>query len=267
VRKFGIGVCLILLAQVFASASGAREEESFSYTGIKRIEIHAEFLNVEVRGENSPSVQMRSDLPEGSFFAPRDFDVRHEVVGTDLRVWIDRSGIFSNGRGTLFFRVPGQTELTLDTASGDVRVAGLSAGVMRVKTASGDVTVSDIDAAATVGTISGDLFARKLRGNLALTTISGDIELSGLQGRISVESVSGDIHGDTILLESSSNFKTVSGDIDIDLENPLDELRYDLSTVSGRLTVGSVGVTRGLQMGSGSLTLKGESASGSQTYR
>ena len=266
-KKYGLCAFLILLTPLFAAASGAREGESFSYAEIDRIEIDAVFLNVEVRGENNPTVYMRSDLPEGTFFSPRNFEVKHEVIGSKLRVWIERESIFSGGSGTLFFRVPSQTELDVKTASGDVRISGISTSVMKAKSASGNMTISDIDAEVTIGAISGDLTARKLNGDLDLTTVSGDIELSTLRGRIFVSSISGDIRGDDLLLEQSSNFKTVSGDIDLDLENALDELHYVLSTVSGRLKVGSISATRGLEMGNSPLTLKGESVSGSQTYR
>ncbi len=266
-KKYGLCAFLILLAPVFAAASGGREGDSFSYAGIDRIEIDAVFLNVEVRGENNPTVYMRSDLPEGTFFSPRNFEVKHELSGSRLRVWIEREDIFSGGSGTLFFRVPSDAELDVKTASGDVRISGLSTSVMKAKSASGNMTISDIDAEVTIGAISGDLTARKLSGDLDLTTVSGDIDLSDLRGRISVSSISGDIRGEKLLLEESAKFKTVSGDIDIDLENALDELRYVLSTVSGRLKVGSISATRGLEMGNGALALKGESVSGSQTYR
>lgn len=266
-KKCGLIAFLILLIPLLSFSSGVREEESFTYAGITRIEIRGVFLNVEVRGENNGSVQMRSDLPQGAFFLARDFEVKHEVIGSELRVWVERDGVFSRGSGTLFFRVPEGTDLSVETASGDVRISGITAPELRANSASGDITMSDIQGKVTVGTISGNLSARKLKGDLDLTTISGDMDLSGASGRLSVKSISGAIRGENLLLEKSSDFKTVSGDILLDLENALDELRYELSTVSGRLKVGSVSATRGLEMGTSALVLKGESVSGSQTYR
>jgi DUF4097 and DUF4098 domain-containing protein YvlB len=265
-KLFLFGIAALMIPAI-SFASGAREEESFSYTGITRIEIRAMFLDVKVRGEYGDTVQMRSDLPEETFFAPREFKVRHEVVGSDLRVWVEKDGIFSGGSGALFFRVPSGSELNVESASGDVKISGISAVSLYAKSASGDLDVSDVDAAVMASTISGDLTARKLKGDLNLTTVSGDIDASGLKGRLSISSISGEISGDGILLELSSHFKTVSGNIRVDLDNALDELRYDLSTVSGRLTVGAVSAARSLALGSGSLVLKGESVSGSQAYR
>ncbi len=266
--KKSILCVLFILASVFpAFSSGAKEEESFSYEGIRNIEIRGQFLNVEIRGSGGSAARMRSDLPQDFFFSGKGFQVKHEVTGSELRVWVERDSIFSGGNGTLFFDVPKEIDALVETASGDVRISGLSSRNLRVNTASGNITIREISGAVTVGSISGNLDARKLEGDLDLTTISGRIELKDLKGRLRVDSISGTIQGDHVLLKESSEFKTVSGDIDIDLDNALDELRYDLTTVSGRLRVGSIGATRGLEMGAGSLSLRGESVSGSQTYR
>jgi DUF4097 and DUF4098 domain-containing protein YvlB len=260
-------VSLLSLGTAIASASGAREDDSFSYPGIDRLEIRAEFLNVEIRGGEGSSVSMRADLPEDSFFESRSFTVKHEVNGSGVRVWVERDGLFSHGSGTLFFSVPRDTLVTVDSASGDIRITGLSADELKARSASGRLIIRDIEAAVTAGSVSGSLEARRIRGDADLSTVSGPIEMNDVEGKIRAASISGSISGHRVLLTASSYFKTVSGEIRMDLVNALDGLRYDLSTVSGRLTVGSVRATRGLQMGNGDVMLTGETVSGSQTYR
>jgi DUF4097 and DUF4098 domain-containing protein YvlB len=259
---------LVVSCSMAVTASGAREEESFSYNGIDRVEVQGVFLDVEIRGDGGASVSMRTDLQDDSLLAPRDFTVKHEVTGSTLRVWVEKnSGVFTRGHGTLFFRVPMDAFVSASTASGNVRIDSMKTKQVQATTASGNLQLSDLDTSLVVGSISGDVILKRARGDVDLTSISGDIEMSDVEGRISVKSISGDITGERLLLRLDSLFKTVSGDIDVDLENALDELHYDLSTVSGDLVVGGVRSSRGLQMGNGSLMLKGESVSGSQTYR
>jgi hypothetical protein len=262
-------VVLLAAASASAFASGVREDESFSYSGIERVEVKAESLAVEVRGEGGFSVSMRSDLPADSFIEPRRFTVKHEVDGSLLRVWVERdAGLFApRARGALFFTVPRNVILSLECTSGDARVSGISARELHAKTRSGDLRLSDIEASTEAETVSGDLEARRVRGEAVLTSVSGKISFRDLDGKVSARTMSGEIAGDRLRLSDDASFKTVSGDVVVGLVNELDELRYELSTVSGRLQVGTVRAARGLQMGSGSITLRGETVSGDQVYR
>jgi DUF4097 and DUF4098 domain-containing protein YvlB len=212
---------------------------------------------------------MRSDLPEDTFFDPRNFTVKNAKSGSTLRVWVEKDpGVLSGrGEGTLFFRVPRETSLSVETASGDIRISGLDSWELEIGSASGDVLLDDINNPFHVKTVSGDIDARRIRADSSLSTVSGDIEIVDVVGKVVAESVSGHITGTRIRLTADSLFKSISGDIRIDLDNALDSLRYDLSTVSGGLTVGSVRAARGLQMGNGDLTLRGDTVSGSQSYR
>ncbi len=265
--KKALVILLSMCAAVAAFATGEREDESFSYMGIDRIDVDSVFLNVEVAGGDGMSVSMRSDLPEDSFFDPRNFTVKHEVNGSQLRVWVETQGIFQHGGGTLFFRVPGRTRVNVTSASGEIRISDSSGDQVFAKSASGGVLLTDINAPVHAECVSGSLEVRRLHGDAELSTISGRLRIVDAEGRFTATSVSGSIDGDQITLTQDSRFKTVSGDIRINLGNSLDELRYDLSTVSGGLTVGSVRASRGLQMGNGELTLRGETVSGSQVYR
>ena len=266
-RKHVLIALFVTVTAAAAFASGANEDESFSSPDIHSIEIRGEFLNVEVTGDRTDAVSMRSDLPEDTFFEPRNFTVMHEVDGAVLRVWVEHKGLFSSGRGTLFFRVPDDTRIDVDTASGSVRVDGVHGTDFHVTSASGALRISDIASDVTAKTASGGIKAARIRGDTDLSTSSGSIDMSDVEGRVRVGSVSGSIQADHIKLTDDSQFRTVSGDIRVDLDNDLNDLRYDLSTVSGRLTVGSVRASRGLQMGDGSLLLRGETVSGSQSYQ
>jgi hypothetical protein len=266
-RYLVLALCILSAAAAFAS--GAREDESFSYTGIDRVEIKSDFLDVEVRAEEWFSASMRSDLPQDSFFEQRRYTVKHMVDGGSLRVWVEKDfGLLGpRGRGTLFFRMPRGASLFVETSSGEVRITGSSARDVRVKTISGPIILRDVEASVQAETVSGSLEARRLRGEAALSTVSGEIVMSELRGRCDARTVSGKIDGRAILLEQEALFKSVSGEIEVNLRNPLEDVRFELSTVSGDLTIGTVRSSRGLRLGSGPILLRGETISGSQSYR
>jgi DUF4097 and DUF4098 domain-containing protein YvlB len=260
---------LAILASGFAAfASGGKEDVGFSSYGIDRVEIDSEFLNLELRGEDRSSVSMSTDLSRGGFFDSRGFTVRHEVEGTHLRIWVQRDGGFiSSGSGTIMIQVPRGTVMLAESASGNIWIDGLSAPELHVKSASGNIQLKDVRAALDAASASGRLVVRRIHGKADLATVSGRIEMADVSGPISAKTVSGSIEGEHVFLEGDSRFKSVSGDICIDLENPLEALRYKLSTTSGVLRVGSVQASGELEAGSGKMTLEGETVSGSQFYR
>ncbi len=265
-RHLVFALCILTSAAGFAS--GVREDESFSYPGIEKVEVRGDFLNIEIRCENGLSASMRSDLPQESLFEQRNFTVKHEVSGSGLRIWVERQGILGPRRGgTLFLRIPREADLAAETTSGGLRIAGCQARQLRAHTVSGSLLLSDITAPVDALTISGNLEARRLRGESSLSSVSGRLLLRDLEGAVSATSVSGNIDADDVLLEREGSFKTVSGNISVRLRNELDQMRFELSTVSGELTIGTVSAARGLRMGSGPVLLRGETISGSQSYR
>ncbi len=260
---------LCLLAAAAGFASGTQEDESFSYPGIERVEVRADFLDLEVRAELGSSASLRADLPEDTFFEQRHYAVKHELDGSTLKIWVDKEFVLLGPRrgGTLFLRVPQEAELSAETSSGNLRVDGSATRTVRAHTVSGELFLTDIEAGVEAVSVSGSIEARRIRGDASFSTVSGGLDLRDIRGTCTARTVSGRIEGRGILLENEGFFKTVSGDIMVNLRNPLDEVRYDLSTVSGDLTVGTVRASRGLRMGTGPCLLRGETISGSQTYR
>jgi DUF4097 and DUF4098 domain-containing protein YvlB len=194
---------------------------------------------------------MDAELPEESFFESRGYRVLHSVDGSRLSVWIERDeGLFSGGRGgKLLFHVPDGTLVRVETVSGTVHVRGLESEILRVRSVSGSIGVKGI------------------RGALDVSSVSGAISIERLQGAIIARTVSGSIDGRGIELTHDAKFASTSGSIDMRLENALEDLSFDLSSVSGSLKVGSISARRGLRMGEGQIMVRGETISGSQMYR
>jgi DUF4097 and DUF4098 domain-containing protein YvlB len=115
---------------------------------------------------------------------------------------------------------------------------------------SGDGILLNINGDVDAGTTSGDITATALAGNVKLYTTSGDIELSGGNGVIELYTTSGDIEargvrGRVKAIVTSGNvtlaanalqegvFKSVSGDVEVSVEEPITSGTFSLSSYSG----------------------------------
>jgi hypothetical protein len=256
-RGYIAAIIILAIAAGSAFASGAREARSFEYPGIDSVYVKAEFLDVQVRGSIGFAVSMSSDISSGSLFGSRGYKVMHELSGSMLRVWIDKDNPFFSGfgafggfgGGTLYLEVPRGTRVKVETISGAVSVEGLAGGDVEVSSVSGRVEAQDVN------------------GALVLSTVSGRISVDSAKGRLTAKSVSGAIEAQGVNIREDSGFSTVSGRIDVRFDTPLDDLRFDLSTVSGRIVVGTIRAEKGLRMGDGRVLVRGHTVSGSQSYR
>lgn len=248
-----IPICAILAVTCgcMVFSFGALEEETFSYTGIETVEVKGEFLAVDVSAADSPGVVMTSALPDESVNGPRHFTVKQEVVGSRLRVWVERDPLVAAiiGGGRLSFSVPQGTVLAVETVSGSASVEGLTTANLRVVTVSGAASVTGVSAP------------------LAASTVSGSLTVNDFEGRMSAHTVSGAIDCQGIRLDSDSSLGTTSGAISVLFTGGIDGYSFDLSSVSGALVVGNIRAGKGLKMGTGPVHVRGETVSGAQVYR
>lgn len=250
-RLFSICALLAMAAGCMVFPMGAREEGTFSYQGIDRVEVKGEFLAVEVGVGDGLSVSMTSDLPEDSALSPRNFRVKHEVIGSRLSVWVEKDpGTWTiRESGRLLFTVPQGTDLVVETVSGSARVDGLETTSLRVSSVSGSLTLSGI------------------RAPLLVSNVSGSVSIDGFDGALSATTVSGAIECREAALAADSALSSTSGAISVRFASPLEGYRFELSSVSGSIAVGSIMAQKGLRVGSGPVRVRGETVSGSQSYR
>jgi hypothetical protein len=250
--KHALLVLMILVAAAGAAcASGVSEEEVFSSAGIDSVSVRAEFLDVEVQADDGLAVSMNSELPSESIFESRGYRVLHEVVGSRLNVWIEKDGPFSAMKrgGKLTFQVPHFVSVKVETVSGRVTAKGIETRNFGAKT------------------ISGRILLQEIRGVVDASSVSGRILVDSTEGRITAKTVSGAIEGKSLSLTEDSSFSTVSGNIDIGLDPGIDDLRFDLTSLSGRIVVGNIKAIRGLRMGTGGALVRAHSVSGSLSFR
>jgi hypothetical protein len=250
-KQLFICALLTMTAGCLAFPMGRQEEEAFSYQGIDQVEIKGEFLAVEVTADDGLSVSMASDLPEDSAFSPRSYRVKHEVIGSRLSVWVEKDpGTWAIGEGgRLLFTVPQGTDLDVKTVSGSARVDGLETTSLKVSSVSGSIALSSI------------------RAPLLVSNVSGSVSIVGFDGTLSATTVSGAIECREIALAGDSALTSTSGAISVQFASPLEDYRFELSSVSGSLAVGSIMAQKGLRVGSGPVRILGATVSGAQNYR
>jgi len=251
-------------------------EHEIGATGLLAIRLHTS--DVTVRAVDGPSVRIH-DL-SGTL----ERSVRVERGAGSLALRADRSLGFGIGSvvvgvgrraPNLEIEVPRRATVVLETASGDVTVAGL-AGDQRYRTASGAMVLRDVSGQLIVDAVSGDVevrsdgpcsvAARTVSGNLdvrgdvfhalRLSSTSGDVRLDGRldgsttgSGPFAIESVS----GDTVIGVAGSarvEVRSVTGDVRTDV---------DVSSEGGRgsrtLVVGAGGPTLTVRTVSGDVRL------------
>ncbi len=249
-RHLAAALLAALTISCAAFGSGASEDDSFSYPGIDTVSVNAEFLNVEVSGDEGSDVSVSSDLPSDSLLESRGYKLLHEVEGSRLKVWLEKDWPFARStEGTLLVQCPRDIRLKMETVSGRITVERMESGNCALRTVSGGIRLRDI------------------RGALSAASVSGRISLDAAEGRVTVKTVSGAIQGHALLIEEDSSFSTISGNIDIRLDTPLERLRFDLRSLSGRIVVGTVRAERGLRMGMTGALVRGQSVSGALIFK
>jgi hypothetical protein len=241
-------LCLALAGT--ASCSGIGEADSFSLVGVNSIQVRAGSLDIEVHATDVFGVSVNANLPQQSLFDSRSYRLMHRQSGSSLEVWVESDNFFGITRsGRIRLEVPRDANLRLETSSGSIAVDGIEGAGCIARSVSGSVTVRDV------------------QGNLDLNSVSGTIAIDSVEGRVQAQTISGGIRGSGVLPTESSNFTSVSGSINVKLDAALDDLRFDLSTVSGAIVIGKILAERGLKMGFGGVTIKAHSVSGSLNFQ
>jgi hypothetical protein len=249
-RRFITATALFLALAGGAFCSGAWDADTFSASGVHTIQVKAGALDVEARANDVFGVSVGSDLQQASLFDSRSSRLMHRQSGSTLTVWVQSSAFFGRTeRGSIRLEVPRGIDLRIESSSGAITVDGIEGGSLNARTVSGRVSVRD------------------MRGDLAVNTVAGEIQLDSVEGRIQAQTVSGSIEGNGVLPAASASFISVSGKVNVKMDTALEDVRFDLSTVTGEIVVGKLMAQRGLRMGFGGITVKGHTVSGSLNFQ
>ncbi len=291
-------ILIIVLSYNNLIAQNFNIDQSFS--GITDITVEGSFLAVTVNGGAEDRVILAGEI-DGD---PDDFQIKYDVAGNKLKVWIETPR-FNWGRGAngyLNVQVPDAARLNIETSSGQLMVNEISSYNMNFSTSSGSLVAKGISGSGSLATTSGRLKMYDSNGDFTLNSTSGGISVKGFKGdlmstsssgsnyfeavvgelkavassgsiklkevsaQLDLKTSSGGIRGETVKVTRDSKFHTSSGGTKIDLANEIDDLSYDLSASSGRVKVGNIGQGKKLVINNGGPVISAVSSSGSQYY-
>ena len=162
--------------------------------------------------------------------------------------------------------------LTLESAGGDVAIAGVG-GSVDILEVGGDLVVQDTIGLLRIATASGDATVVRHRGRLGIDSVSGDIRISdSLLDEFGCHNADGDVRLDRISLGSTTHtLNNVSGDLVANVGPPLGDtadatIGVLVGSVSGDVRLGPgfarlAGHATG-QSGEGQTVLRVQSISG-----
>lgn len=161
--------------------------------------------------------------------------------------------------------------LNINTSYGGIKIENLLAEV-RVKTNYGDVTASRfLGSNCKIETTYGDIDASEMKGKINLETGNGDVRFKTVDGDISIRVEHGDITGDDVTVREKIDLSSSYGDIRMQLNNPGDDLHYELQTDFGDLKIDKGGLKRNgngiIVSGDGKIKVKAKSSFGNITLR
>lgn len=263
VSRTVVFTALFLVTTGWVAAGGSPETAAFIYDDLQELEINAGIFDVVVAGGSGRTVAVNvHDVPQGFRVDDRRRGGRATVDIRGRNTWFSRVA----GDPRVVVSLPSGTDLDIETASGDVEVSNVR-GVVRLRSASGTVAVQTIGGELSVRTASGNVEGRDVTGAVAVATASGNVELQAVRGTIGIETASGSIDVRELRLVADLELHSSSGDIDVDVENDLDDLRYELSSASGVLRFGTTRAERSLSGGEGRFRVEITTASGNITVR
>jgi DUF4097 and DUF4098 domain-containing protein YvlB len=122
----------------------------------------------------------------------------------------------NSGDADLRLMVPPNAQLSLETVSADVGVAG-TRGPVKVTTVSGDIGLTVSSQQVTVQTVSGDVILHAPSTMTVANSVSGDLRMTGPQGMLTAETVSGNVElaGGKF---TDMHLKSISGDLHLDVD-------------------------------------------------
>jgi DUF4097 and DUF4098 domain-containing protein YvlB len=184
---------------------------------VNALRINARGGDVAVLAGTSGDVVIDADS-SGAVHVPRvTADVRGDLVTVNGGC---PTFNFGHCSATITVRVPADTAVGVDSASGDVTVTGLTRGI-DVRTGSGDVSAID------------------LGGTISLRSASGDVQGVRLYaGTVHARTASGDVALEFTNPPRTADAETASGDANILVPPTSDGYRVDVDTDSGDRSVG-----------------------------
>jgi DUF4097 and DUF4098 domain-containing protein YvlB len=201
VASLTVAVLVCLPALPADAAAEGSFERALQVSGPVHLELTTGSGNVEVRTGNSSQVQVTGHIRASEWFGANveekikrlEANPPIQQSGNDIRIGhIDDPELRHNISISYEVVVPVETDLRMQSGSGDQRVEGIR-GPLEVSSGSGGLKISSIGERVHAETGSGDIDINGVKGNVHAKTGSGSIDASDIAGAFEANSGSGRI--------------------------------------------------------------------------
>jgi len=201
VASLMVAVLICLPALPAAAAAEGSFQRALQVTGPVHLDLTTGSGDVEVRTGSSNQVRVTGHIRASEWFGG---NVEEKIKrlqanppiqqsGNDIRIGhIDDPELRHNISISYEVVVPAETDLRMQSGSGDQKVEGIR-GPLEVNSGSGGLKISSIGDRVHAETGSGDIDIERVKGNVHAKTGSGSIDASDIAGAFEANSGSGHI--------------------------------------------------------------------------
>jgi DUF4097 and DUF4098 domain-containing protein YvlB len=255
-----LGALICLPAQPAAAAAEGSFQRALQVTGPVHLDLTTGSGDVEVHTGNSNQVRVTGHIRASEWFGANveekikrlEANPPIQQSGNDIRIGhIDDPELRHNISISYEVVVPSETDLRMQTGSGEQRVEGIR-GPLDVNSGSGSLKISAIGDRVHAETGSGDININRVKGNVHAKTGSGSIDASDIAGAFEANSGSGHI---TLQQTAPGSVRVDTGSGGMELHG----VEGSLEAKAGSGTIQAEGSPTGawsLHTGSGEVNLK-----------
>lgn len=259
-NAFAIATLLCLQALPAAAAAEGSFQRTLSVTGPVHMDLTTGSGDVHVRAGSSNQIQVSGHIRATEWFSGNveekikrlEANPPIQQSGNDIRIGhIDDPELRRNISISYEVTVPAETQLRVETGSGNQTVAGIR-GPLEASAGSGELKVSEIGDRVHAETGSGDIEIDRVKGNVHAKTGSGSIRAEEVAGGFEADSGSGHI---TLHQTAPGSVRVDTGSGGMDLRG----VRGSLDAKAGSGTIEAEGNPTGawnVHTGSGTVQLK-----------
>ena len=253
-------VMLVLQATPASAAAEGSFQRSLKVTGPVHLDLTTGSGTVEVRTGGSAQVQVTGHIRTGEWFGGNaeekikrlEANPPIQQSGNQIRIGhIDDPELRHNISISYEVVVPAETDLRVESGSGDQKVEGIR-GPLEVSSGSGGLKISAIGDRVRAETGSGDIDIDRVKGNVHAKTGSGSIDANDIAGAFEGDSGSGHI---TLQQTAPGSVRVDTGSGGMELHG----VRGSLEAKAGSGTIQADGNPTGawsVHTGSGEVKLK-----------
>ena len=225
------------------SGVDVEEDRSYSMDNKEMILLDTKIGDLEVNGYDGDEIRLVVEGTVPERYLERYLKVEESADELKIYFYKDISNLnFSVGNRydlDIELLVPEEYlgNMHFENVSGDITLEDVYAKEVRVENISGDIVLEAGDHdKVTFNNISGQFISYSSIKVLEGESVSGKITATEVKDSFRLDSVSGSVNVSAETLLRDAEIGTISGSVKVEIDD-LDDLSYDLSSVSGKITV------------------------------